>query len=54
MTTHVELGRAMADYIGNFYKPVRRHSSLDGLTPDEFEALSSDHTKAEVLTAVSQ
>jgi len=52
--TYVELATAMADYIVNFYNPLRRHSSLQGLTPDEFEALPSDHTKAETLTTVGQ
>jgi putative transposase len=42
--TYVELATAMADYIVNFYDQARRHSSLEGLTPDEFEALSSEHT----------
>ena len=42
--TYVELATAMADYIVNFYNQARRHSSLEGLTPDEFEALSSEHT----------
>jgi putative transposase len=37
--TIVELTSAMADYIENFYNPQRRHSSLNYLTPDEFEAL---------------
>ncbi len=41
--TYVELATAMADYIVNFYNPLRRHSSLDYLTPDEFEALPSDN-----------
>ena len=52
--TYVELATAMADYIVNFYNPLRRYSSLDGLTPDEFEALRSDHTKARILTTVGQ
>ena len=38
--TYVELATAMADYIVNIYNPMRRHSSLDYLTPDEFEALN--------------
>jgi len=37
--TRVELAHAIADYIVNFYNPRRRHSSLDYLTPDEFEGL---------------
>ena len=28
----------MADYIETFYNPDRRHSSLDYLTPNEYEA----------------
>lgn len=40
-TTVVELSLAMADYIENFYNPSRRHSSLEYLTPIEFEALQS-------------
>ena len=34
-----ELSSAIVDYIENFYNPARRHSSLDYLTPDEFEEL---------------
>ena len=37
--TFVELAEAIADYIENFYNPARRHSSLDYLTPGEFEDL---------------
>ena len=40
-TTVVELSVAMADYIENFYNNERRHSSLDYLTPTEFETLQS-------------
>lgn len=40
-TTTLELTEAIADYIENFYNPSRRHSSLDYLTPNEFEALHS-------------
>jgi transposase InsO family protein len=29
----------MADYIENFYNPARRHSSLNYLTPNEFEEM---------------
>ena len=43
--TYVELATAMADYIINFYNPLRWHSSLDYLTPDEFEALPSNYTR---------
>lgn len=35
--THVELASSMADYTVNFYNPTRRRSSLEYLTPDEFE-----------------
>ncbi len=28
----------VADYIDGFYNPIRRHSHLGGLSPDEFEA----------------
>jgi hypothetical protein len=38
-TTVVELTRDNADYIENFYNSARRHSSLDYLTPTEFEDL---------------
>ena len=34
-----ELSSAMVDYIENFYNPARRHSSLNYLTPIEFEEL---------------
>jgi len=36
-TTAVELSVAMADYIENFHNTRRRHSSLDMLTPFEYE-----------------
>ncbi len=52
--TYVELATAMADYIVNFHNPLRRHSSLDGLTPDELEARPSDRAKAEILKTVGQ
>lgn len=52
--THVELATAMADYIVNFYNPIRRHSSLEYLTPDEYEALPSDRNPAGTLTTVGQ
>ena len=38
-TTVAELSMAMADYIENFYNEIRRHSSLEYLTPNEFEML---------------
>lgn len=50
--TYVELATAMADYIVNFYNPRRRHSSLDYLTPDEYEALPSQNAPARTLIAV--
>ena len=52
--TYVELATAMADYIVNFYNPLRRHSSLEYLTPDEFEALPSDNTQVRTLISVGQ
>jgi putative transposase len=52
--TYVELATAMADYIVNFYNPMRRHSSLGYLTPDEFEALPSTNNQARTLVAVGQ
>jgi transposase InsO family protein len=38
-STVVVLSVAIADYIENFYNSDRRHSSLNYLTPDEFEDL---------------
>ena len=52
--TYVELATAMADYIVNFYNPTRRHSSIEYLTPEEFEALSSDRNQARTLITVDQ
>jgi len=52
--TYVELATAMADYIVNFYNPTRRHSSLDYLTPDEFETLRSENNQAGTLTTADQ
>lgn len=40
--TKIELSIAMADYIEHFYNAERRHSSIDYLTPIEFE---DKHTK---------
>lgn len=40
-TTKIELSLAMADFIVNFYNQERRHSSLEYLTPNEFEELRS-------------
>jgi hypothetical protein len=39
--TKMELGLAMAEYIEDFYNPIRRHSSLGYLTPNEFEDVHS-------------
>jgi transposase InsO family protein len=44
--TVLELSSAMADWIDNFYNPLRRHSSLGYLTPNEYEALHSRETEA--------
>jgi putative transposase len=52
--TYVELATAIADYIVNFYNPSRRHSSLDYLTPDEFETLRSSDSPARTLITVGQ
>ena len=52
--TYVELAGAIADYIVNFYNPTRRHSSLDYLTPEEFEALRSSINPARTLITVAQ
>jgi putative transposase len=49
-STVVELSAAIADYIENFYNPARRHSSLEYLTPDEFELLHSPHTQQATLS----
>ena len=51
--TNVELAGAVADYIENFYNPGRRHSALNYLTPNEFEALHSADTQAAVATSVA-
>ena len=45
--TYVELSTAIADYIVNFYNPTRRHSSLDYLSPAEYEARIHQHKAAE-------
>jgi putative transposase len=52
--TYVELAGAIADYIVSFYNLARRHSSLDYLTPEEFEALRSSINPARTLTTVAQ
>jgi transposase InsO family protein len=44
--TVVELSSAMAEWIDGFYNPLRRHSSLDYLTPNEYEALHSKQAQA--------
>ena len=44
-TTVVELSVAMANYIENFYNLKRRHSSLEYLTPAEFENLKCIETQ---------
>jgi hypothetical protein len=46
-------GVPAADYIVNFYNPARRHSSLDYLTPDEFELLASTQNPARTLIEVA-
>jgi putative transposase len=43
--TKIELSIAMADYIVHFYNEERRHSSIDYLTPNEFEDLHSQQTQ---------
>jgi putative transposase len=44
--TNLELAVAIADYIDHFYNPVRRHSALGYLTPDEHEQLHSHQPQA--------
>ena len=44
--TILELSSAMAEWIEDFYNPLRRRSSLDYLTPNEYEALHSKETQA--------
>ncbi len=39
--TVVELSSAMAEWIESFYNPLRRHSALGYLTPNQYEALDS-------------
>jgi putative transposase len=52
--TYVELAAAIADYIVNFYNPSRRHSSLEYITPDEFETLWSPDNPARTLVTLDQ
>jgi len=40
-TTVVELSMAMADYIENFRKTSRRHSSMAMLTATEYETINT-------------
>ena len=52
-STTIELTEAIADFIENFYNPVRRHSSLDYLTPGEFRRSTLKPTHGHVvITAV--
>jgi transposase InsO family protein len=44
--TVLELSSAMAEWIETVYNPLRRHSSLGYLTPNEYEALHSKKTQA--------
>ena len=44
--TVLELSSAMAEYIEDFYNSNRRHSSLNYLTPNEYEDLHSTHNRA--------
>ncbi len=44
--TVVELSHAMAEWIEGFYNPLRRHSALGYLTPNEYEALHSKEPQA--------
>lgn len=47
--TVIELSLAIANFIDPFYNNERRHSSLNYLTPNEFEALHSiQQTQAEL------
>ena len=40
-----QLASAMFEWIEGFYNPRRRHTSLDNLSPADYEAL---HTAAEI------
>jgi transposase InsO family protein len=35
--SHAAARRAIADYIDSFYNPLRRHSTIGYISPDEFE-----------------
>ena len=48
--TKMGLGLAMAEYIEDFYNPIRRHSSLAYLTPNEFEDLHSTTSRQATLS----
>ncbi len=44
--TVLELSAAMAEWICDFYNPLRRHSAPGYLTPNEYEAFYSKETQA--------
>jgi putative transposase len=48
--TVVELTSAIADWLENFYNTERRHSSLNYLTPNEYEDLHSTQTNQVALS----
>jgi transposase InsO family protein len=48
--TNLQLSTGIADYIENFYNLARRHSTLNYLTPIEFEELNSTHTQQAELS----
>ena len=47
--TKIELSIAMADYFEHFYNAERRHSSIDYLTPIEYEDKHSQQTQTTFL-----
>jgi len=47
--TRLELGIAIAEWIEHFYNSLRRHSSLNYLTPNEFEVLHLTHENQAAL-----
>ena len=49
--TKVELAAAISEYI-QFYNSARRHSSLNYLTPDEFEVLHSTQSQADLAISL--